>query len=305
VSPLEKKFIKEPLSVFCGSTKSSLFFLPQERGNVYAVNTGFTKYDTIHIAFPKASGYHQVFDVFLDSPKVYLVERNRATFFSYDIGDSVAQSVRIKVPLLTRVAGIPSSGTSVIRAFDSSGRRQVFQKVNTLNGDVTIARAFLNDSSDYGFSADGLLQYNESFDKVIYLMFYTNNFICLDSNLNLLYRAKTIDTTNFNNIKTKMIGKKSSSGSLMPTEPLVPINKSFCISSHNIFINSTLKADNEKLDSFRVNSVIDVYDIAHGSYTGSFYIPKIDGKGPISICVFGGIFVVLYNNYIWPFKISM
>ena len=57
------------------------------------------------------------------------------------------------------------------------------------------------------FDADGMLQYNQQNQQIHYILFYRNQFLTTDRNLNLISKGKTIDTIETANIKVSVTTK--------------------------------------------------------------------------------------------------
>jgi hypothetical protein len=138
---------------------------------------------------------------------------------------------------------------------------------------------------------------------LLYVQFYQNRFFCIDSNLNVVYTGKTIDTSNSNPVSTKRIPTRENTGSVMPSVPLHIINHACIAASGKMYILSTLKADNENNVDFRENAVVDVYNISNGAYRGSFYIPDLHEEKAENFFLANGRLLVYYNQYIGEFKL--
>ena len=110
--------------------------------------------------------------------------------------------------------------------------------------------------------------------QIIYVYNYRNQFLCLDTNLNLLYRSKTIDTVSQANIKVSGI---SSDNVITMSKPPLIVNKSSFVSNNFLFINSQLMADNDIVNFFKSSSTIDVYSMILKKYLYSFYLRDYDG----------------------------
>lgn len=129
------------------------------------------------------------------------------------------------------------------------------------------------------FTNDGVLIYDKKNARIFYMYFYRGEFLSLDTNLNLLYKAKTIDTVRNVEIKTHIFASKSNDGreklkQLAPVKPPKFVNLNIATDNKCIYILSKLKADNEIEKDSRENQVVDVYNNIDGKYLHSFYIPR-------------------------------
>lgn len=110
------------------------------------------------------------------------------------------------------------------------------------------------------------------------MYFYRGLVLCLDTNLNLKYKLKTIDTVTKAAIKIGLYKEKLKDGSsisrITQTTPTELTNRYLTTYEDKIYILSGLKADNDLTTEFNKNQPIDVYSINNGKYLYSFYIPK-------------------------------
>jgi len=136
----------------------------------------------------------------------------------------------------------------------------------------------------------------------LYIYFYRNQFICLDTNLNIIYTGRTIDTNSVAKIKLAEI--KSENKKTFFTPPKV-INKFNCVAGESIFINSTLNANNEDNSFFRTHSAIDVYSLKTGRYCYSFYLPEIEGKKIQSFRVIDKTLIAIQGRYLVTYTLDL
>ena len=148
------------------------------------------------------------------------------------------------------------------------------------------------------FCTDGTFRYDMSSQKMIYMFYYRGSFVCLDSNLKVLYQAKTIDTIT----RAKIQLKSSESGVTQSTPPNI-VNKRVCIADKKVYIHSAIKADNEDLSNPSHGEVIDIYDLENGKYKTSFYLPKLERQKLTEFRIYKHHLIALYANTIAVFKI--
>jgi hypothetical protein len=165
---------------------------------------------------------------------------------------------------------------------------------------VKIAFDLLQKQIDGKFCVDGMLHYNKNTSRLVYVYYYRNQFIVSDTNLNLEYRGKTIDTISRAQIKIATISSKN--GRTHATPPLF-VNKQSCVDGNLLLVNSALQAKNESREGFDNSSVIDVYNLQTGEYKFSFYIPKYSGKRMHDFKIFGDKLVVLIDKYVITYNL--
>ena len=152
------------------------------------------------------------------------------------------------------------------------------------------------------FSTDGILRFDRVSGRYVYMFFYRNQFICIDSNFNLLYRGQTIDTNAHTKFRLVSIPYQNSTAFASPG---FRVNRVGCINQDWILINSDLQADNEEKDIFSLYAVIDVYGLKSGRYHYSFYLPKGNGK-ITDMAILHNDLVVIQNQklIIYPLNIG-
>lgn len=178
--------------------------------------------------------------------------------------------------------------------------QRVLSKLNYIKSKVE-KEHILEKQVDGFFCTDGMLQFDPKSSKLFYMYFYRGDFFCLDTNMNTLYKAKTIDTVNKVEMKIAKISKTSDhekQTSIIPAEPAKLINRKFIIFQNCIYILSALKADNESSSDFKNNQVVDVYSIDKGGYLYSFYIPKYKGFKLREFRLTENFIFATFNNYL-------
>lgn len=163
------------------------------------------------------------------------------------------------------------------------------------------APEILENAADGIFSSDGMLNYSPGQALLVYLYFYRNQYICLDTNLNLVYRGRTIDTNAAAKIKTANI--ISDNSTTLSGPPLI-VNRNSCVFEKSLYINSGLKANNENRSAFSHSSVIDVYDLAKGKYESSFYIPDYKGRKIKSFQVCNSKLIAVLDHYLLIYSLN-
>lgn len=163
------------------------------------------------------------------------------------------------------------------------------------------ANGLLQKQLDGLFCTDGLFLKVPNSNKIFYTYYYRNQFICADTNLNLLYRGKTIDT----NIHAKIkVVKVNSKNQLTLASPPVYVNKRISANEKHLFIQSALKADNETDKTRDDATAIDVYNVSDGKYKLSFYLPNFDGKRLTDFKVYRQSLYALYGHYLYKYKLN-
>ncbi|MCG8386110.1 MAG: hypothetical protein MJA30_11255 [Cytophagales bacterium] len=152
------------------------------------------------------------------------------------------------------------------------------------------------------FCTDGSLVYNPDMNVLVYLYYYRNQFIVMDTSLNLLYRGNTIDTTS--QVQIQVAEVESQDMSTMSAPPLL-VNKRMAVSNQRLFVHSNLLSQNEEETQFKKSAVIDMYDLAKdGAYISSFYVPNYKGYRLREFKIEGEYLVALHHQYLITYKLG-
>jgi len=298
---LHELAVGETLYKIIGNTGRRFFFTGKDPRILYSADMQLHRQPAITIPFPLSSQVMLAYDLRVDSPCVHLYANNLSAILSSRLDDTTVHRIPLPTRLFTAI--VPLSAHSLVaRAFDSAGDRQVLKKIIRGVNSPVRETAIVESTGDAGFSADGMLRYDSSTHRLLYTQFYQNRFFCLDTNLNLLYTARTIDTTNTNPVLTRTFARQNK-GSLMPAAPLHIINRACITDGRYIYILSTLKADNEDPADVEKNAVVDVYALGDGAYRRSFYIPNLHHEKAQNLFMANGLLLVSYTKYIGAFQV--
>ena len=195
-----------------------------------------------------------------------------------------------------------ANGAMVIRTSGTTHERVLAKK--TINPPyLETAPGILEKQVDGIFCVDGMLNYSPVSNMVVYLYYYRNQYICMDTSLNVLYRANTIDTISQAQIKVSEI---ESQHAWTMAKPPVIVNKSSAIADNLLFVHSGIQADNEDRLLFLNGSVIDVYDLGKsGAYILSFYIPDYKGHLLKSFQIHKDRLVALHDRYLVTYLLDI
>ena len=235
----------------------------------------------------------------IDSPRFYLMNGaipvvNAGWVENWEAYQS------IKTLEFFKTANIIGSDGIVSKINSSNSGEDELLKETFSNNRKYLAKELLTKQVDGVFCVDGMLNYNKELNRVIYTYYYRNEIVFADSNLNLLFRGKTIDTVNRAKIKVSTI---EADKRITISAPPVVVNGSSCTAGDLLYINSRMLADNENDTIRRTQDVIDVYSIRDGSYRFSFYIPKFNGQQLISFFVKSNFLIIMYRKNIVSYKI--
>ena len=233
----------------------------------------------------------------VDSPGIYLFEGVTPTVVQGNVNDSLLH--RIQQNFYFNLA-IPLSPVSrIYRAVD---RRKQNILVKQLGDSITRADDVLEKQVDGIFCTEGNLHAQAKANRLIYIYAYRNQFIVMDTNLQVQYRARTIDT--ISHVKFK-VGYIPSQRSITLSSPPLFVNKKTCVSGNYLFIHSGLRADNDENLIYDVGSPIDVYSLINGKYLCSFFLPDYQKHKIRDFRVFGNTLVALYDHYAYTYQLNI
>ncbi len=230
--------------------------------------------DTQHLTLKVPPGERYAWKlarIMVDSPAVYMTEGTtpalyRGTLNNLHMSRFLPQSCFFNV--LQTVS--PASFISRSIHIDSLGNKQnILAKIKTDSPYVKLGRNIITKQVDGLFCTDGTLDYDKASGRLVYLYHYRNQFVTLDTNLQVLYTGHTLDT----NTTAKIQVANVSGGTSKFSAPPAYVNSTARIGNNRIYVLSTLLADNEDKQARRHNEIIDVFSLDDGRYIHTLYIP--------------------------------
>ncbi|MEJ0082015.1 MAG: hypothetical protein WDM78_13950 [Puia sp.] len=128
----------------------------------------------------------------IDSPFIYMFENITPNMLS---GNLNSQKVEI-TPLYYKgfIYWLPlSNSTMVVTTYDSGIHENVLLKLNSQDSDKLISMV-LPKQTEGTFSTQGLLNFDKTTNRLVFVYLYRNEFYILDSNLTPMLKSHTIDT---------------------------------------------------------------------------------------------------------------
>lgn len=283
-----------PYSELCGTTRTNIFLSVANPQYLVMKDKSSSKETIFFIPVPKIDNLIN-HALVVDSPAVYFFANNiPALYYGHLYGNKI-DSIHFQTNTFSRSALITTSSL-VICTYDSSLENQELEKINIRDGKIQKRSLSLK-----SFSNDGILKFDKADKLIFFLQYYSNRFSCLDTNLNLLYTSRTIDTTNSNPVSiNKVVGKTETR--FVPNKARKIINSNCAAENGFLFVLSRIKADNEIDSDFENNSVIDVYTASSGRYFSSFYIPDVMGEKMRSFMVQGHLIYALYKKHVFIYN---
>ncbi|MNL00817.1 hypothetical protein D3C87_1212600 [compost metagenome] len=162
---------------------------------------------------------------------------------------------------------------------------------------------FFKDRTD-NFSVDGFTCYNKTAGRVFFTYYYRNQFLCLDTNMNVLYTGTTIDTNTIAKIK---LAEYEADGKTIRTmaKPALMVNKKGYSDGNYYYNEAALAGDNEDRRTFNKHTVLDVYKLDNGGkYSHSLYLPNYKDKQLTGFAVRGDLLMAIYDRYLVSYSLK-
>lgn len=294
--------VNAPLNEIAGRTAAQVYFSVPNPQWIVSLNIAQKKMDTIGYGMQLPVDDIGVRTTIVDSPYVWLFAQNLPGMFKGMLGKNQLDATRL--PFVFTRSEVLSQETVVLRSIDTTLEKQRFQKVNTRSGNVMAESALFSNQKDGGFDRDGFLHFDSASNKIYYLEYYRNQFYCLDTNFNLIYTARTIDTISSQRIQIKEVSIDGERR-IMPVSPRVQVNRNCFIGNDMLWVLSGLKSDNQTYGDFRSSVPIDMYRLKDGRYMGSFNLPRTGIVRPKSLTVAGDQLIALYEKEIRLFHLHL
>jgi hypothetical protein len=240
------------------------------------------------------------FKVVVDSPHFFLTHGSMPGIFRGRINEWQAE--RLIPDSAYFVDAIPFESSSLaLRSYSTFSKAFELAKATVDSPYFEFKYDLLKKQIDGIFCVEGNLHYNRELKKIVYLYTYRNQYMVIDTNLNLIHQYHTIDTFSHAMIKVANVKSNESILTGLPAR----INGYSCVSGKYLFVRSNLMAKNDSEERFREGAVIDVYDLTTGNYLHSFYINNYQNIGMSMFQVFGNSLVALFDKYMVVYNLNL
>jgi hypothetical protein len=291
-------------SFYLSGLTNEYIYLGNKTAPTFLLRANYNLTDTLYkfLKFPVGLHvYPKEIQTIIDSPYIFCMEGITPAIQHGDLFSLSMTSMQTDSSNFN--ASIPISTSSfIIRSIDTGLRQNILIKTN-INTQTSIRKSDLLEKQIDGiFCTDGMLSFDAVGKRIYYVYYYRNQFLCMDTNLNLIYKGKTIDTVTRAHLKIAII---NSQNSRTLAEPPLMVNKSSCTDGSFLFIHSKLRADNEEKNPTYPYSVIDIYNLKDGKYRYSFFVPDNEQGKMITFRVLKEKLVVLYDHSLMTFHLNI
>lgn len=234
----------------------------------------------------------------VDSPEIYLMEGNTPLILKWSLQNEIIEKTFSNDLHFTKSLAITSE-SFVLRTYDDVARQNILTRISANAPRLKTSRQSLTKQVDGFFCTDGQLLFDKAHQHILYLYYYRNQIVSLDTNLMLLSPIMTIDTDRFAKIIVDSVPKQRLT-TLVSTGSIV--NKMATIFGTHVFVWSAVMADNEDSKQFEVNAIFDSYSLINGRYEGSFYVPPFRNLKPFGFAFAEKAILGLYQNYLVTYE---
>lgn len=290
--------IRDNSLYLAGFHKDYAYFGSNEQpGSVLMVNTALDKSRKVNLSGFDTVKVHKGTNLVIDSPFVYLFDGIKPAIIRGDL-NSLQLNRIVKTVYFTEATTLDENSFVLRSVYKENGNTLIKTRIGS---DALNRSNLLVKQVDGIFCTDGGMVKVPGSTKMIYVYYYRNQFLCVDRDLNLLYKGKTIDTISRAQIE---VAKIKSSGEITMAAPPLYVNKHACANEKYLFIQSALRANNETDYMIKHVSMIDVYAVADGKYEFSFYLPDFRGFKVRDFKVYGQSLYALYDHYLYKYQLN-
>ena len=283
-------------SYYIAGTASNHIYLGNSTAPLHLLVVDTSLTDTVHVNLkidnPEDFKFKAI-RVKVDSPYFYITDGIVPAIFKGTVNTWEATR-NIRKPAYFTDA-IPVTNSSFVLKTVSESHENIIAKQGTKPPYLKFANSVLEKQVDGLFCTDGMLHFAPSLDYLVYLYHYRNEFICMDTSLNVLYKGNTIDTVSRAQIK---VAKIESKNEVTLAAPPLMVNKQSSVFNEWLFVNSNMLSKNENVEVFSAVPVIDVYNLKDGKYQFSFYLfgTNKEGAKMHGFKVFNNMIVALFGK---------
>ena len=233
----------------------------------------------------------------VDSPGVSLFAGNGPDVFKGLLGKDLLLRRHYPSGIFMRSVALPD-GKYVFRGFRGGNVKggMAFFYWNPMD------TAPASDLQPKGSESDGLLRFDTTTRQLVFIQFYKNGILVLDSAFHPQPLIPTIDTVLHARTSD---GTYREGGNLFYSNntPLFFVNWNADVYDGLVYVNSLLRADNEDRLAFETYSDLDVYSLKTRRYLYSIKVPRLNGRKLMSFKMTGDHIAASYPDGIVTYHI--
>lgn len=276
-----------------GEFDNDLFVSTNTLNTFYKVDPSLNGYETMHLPF-KLTISANAYSIFLKKDSLLLFKNSHLQHFRYHLPSKQMVESTLYLPSFI-YSFIDKDSLILIQEYSPQSDEKQFSLYNRYNGEL-ITLGISNNrlhALNMSISTDGQILYDDKLNVFVYMHYYQNKFLTINTSSGRVDRYQTIDTIT-NSLLT------------MKNQSLLVINQKGAVHSGYLYLSSNLKADNESYRDYHKHIPIDIYDIENGKYKGSISLPLYK-KSLIKSMIFlsqSRLAILYHNNRLSIFSIN-
>lgn len=260
-----------------------------------AFNLAMEEKEDYFLSLPGIKSWRGPIEIKVDSPYFHVFNGIDPFVCRGILSSNTAMVLAKNDSIFFKAAEPLDGGSYIFKAESSINHEDIIIKRNFREKILSVHNNILEKQIDGSFCTDGMLQYSEGIGTIVYVYYYRNEFILADTGLVDIARVHTIDTISKARLK---IGSFNRDRTKTLAAPPFIVNRRSSVYGNRLFIQSNVRANNEKPLVFKNNPVIDVYDLRSGKYLSSFYIPQYEGIQMNSFRVRKSTILAIHDRYL-------
>ena len=237
----------------------------------------------------------------IDSPNFCIQDIVSRQLVSGDLNDTTQIHIIEKNIFFAEAISL-SKQSNILRTLKNESKEYALAKTSVSGDAIDKNESLLEKQVEGLFSTDGMLHYSKEYNTLLYLYYYRNEFICIDTNLQLVARCHTIDSNTHAKIK---ISKISSKNQITMSAPPLIVNKKSRIDENKLYVLSPLLSKNESKQYFLNNSTIDVYNFTTCTYEYSFQIHDYRNKKMSDFEIKDNKVIAIFGNHLVIYEVGL
>lgn len=234
----------------------------------------------------------------IDSPHIFVSDGHKAALYTGRLENWTAnRSFRHLIPFVD--AQVISPVSVVLRAINRMDENAIV-KISEKEPYQTVAKHVLINQGEGLYSTAGALHYSKFMGKVVYVYYFRNEYMLLDTLVDLNAKGNTIDLVSVSKVNSLKLTDDTYTLAL----PLQMVNKSSFIFKHYLFVCSAIMGSNDEEQIFQGSNTIDVYSLIDLRYLMSFKVPDYDHEKLKSFYVTDGKIVGCYQTRVVIFELA-
>ncbi|WP_461791546.1 hypothetical protein [Pedobacter sp.] len=294
----------EQLLTYIGKYHNRYYFSGKKVNKLFSYGTNLNGLKEYTLDIPYNQKWQNNFAHAINGDSIYSWAAQVPAIYSFAINGTHTLTTT-KLPYTFTRAQQIGGRNYLLRSFDPTDSvfEQVFIKYNAATGSMIKNTSVTEHLNDGGMLTDGMLLFDSSSLTALYIYFFANQLIWLDTNLNIIRRGHTIDTFATVTGSIEIYQKGSGKRATFNAPPKI-VNLYSQLSGGYLFNLSAKQEDNETKERFNGGNKIDIYKFSNGQYVGSLKIPSINKEQFESFAIVDGQLLAIYKSYLVSYPLA-